>query len=97
MLISKIVLSGALLLSQFVPHGPPSVATPPSCVRAMKSLNLYFGSQPGTYSTSEILDSLKFCRINDWSRQAKLYVSESRNLFQKSFNVFKAMIPSKVH
>jgi len=79
MLISKLVLSGTLLFSGFAPIGSSSSAAPAKCVRAIQALNLSFGTSTATYSNSRMLDSLKFCRISDWNRQAQLRISEFKN------------------
>ena len=75
-MIEKVVISLALLVSSFVPFEPQSSIPPANCVTAVQSLNLYFGETVPVYSSRQILDSLKFCRINDWNRQVALRISK---------------------
>jgi len=76
--MSKLLLTSVLFFSGFVPLESKASSAPVNCVRAVQSLNLYFGVQVPTYGIPQILDSLKFCRANDWNRQVALRVSKSK-------------------
>lgn len=74
--LAKLLLSSVLFFSGFVPIESKASSAPVNCVRAVQSLNLYFDVQVPTYGTGQILESLKFCRVNDWNRQVALRVSK---------------------
>lgn len=76
--LAKLLLSSALVFSGFIPLETKASAAPVKCVKAVRSLNLYFGETVPIYSSRQILESLRFCRINDWNRQVALRVSKSR-------------------
>jgi len=76
--ISKLLLTSVLFFSGFVPLESKASSAPVNCVRAVQSLNLSFGERVPTYWAYQILDSLKFCRVNDWYRQVALRVSKSK-------------------
>ena len=74
--LAKLLLSSVLVFSGFIPFETKASAAPIKCVTAVQSLNLYFGETVPTYSSRQILESLRFCRINDWNRQVALRISK---------------------
>ena len=55
-------------------------ATPVRCQDAVRSNVLLFDRSYTSYSFSTVLNSLRYCRINDWIAETRLYVSPYRNI-----------------